>query len=581
MIIRDDELYHYGILTKSGRYPWGSGENPYQRNANFLGYVKDLRSKGFSETDICNAIGISTDKLRSYISIAQAQNRKSDRDRILKLKEKGWSTTAIAKELYNDPKKESTVRSLLDEAAAERKEQLLNTIEVLKSNADEKGAIDIGTGVENHMHISKKNLKDAAVALEEDGYKIQTVKVKQMGTDQYTTIKCLTSPDTEWADLVKDPTKIKSITDYSEDGGETYFKIEPPKSVDSKRIAIVYAEEGGKDRDGLIELRKGVDDISLGNAKYAQVRIAVDGTHYLKGMAMYAEDLPDGIDIRFNTNKNNTGNKLDAMKEMKDSKENPFGATIRMDQDLILAQRHYVDKNGKTQLSALNIVNEEGNWGEWSKTLASQMLSKQSPQLAKKLLNLAYSEKEDEFNTINNLTNPVIKKKLMESFADDCDAAAVKLKAAAMPRQGTHVILPIPSMKDNEIYAPNYASGENVVLIRYPHGGIFEAPSLVVNNKQSKARKLLGAAKDAVGINPKVAEQLSGADFDGDTVLVIPNRGGIIKTKPMLESLKNFDPKTQYKLPEGKKPMTERYKQIEMGKVSNLITDMTIKGADC
>ena len=35
----------------------------------------------------------------------------------------------------------------------------------------------------------------------------------------------------------------------------------------------------------------------------------------------------------------------------------------------------------------------------------------------------------------------------------------------------------------NEIYAPNYRDGENVVLIRYPHGGIFEIPELIVNNK--------------------------------------------------------------------------------------------------
>lgn len=580
MVIREDELYHYGILRKSGRYPWGSGENPYQRNASFITYVRDLKSSGMSQADIANALGIPTTKLRSYIAIAEAQNRRSDRDRVLKLKEKGWSVTAIAKEIYGDPKKESTVRSLLNEENAKKKEALLGTIEMLKRNADEKGAIDIGTGVENHLHISKKMLADAAVALEEEGYKIQKVNIKQMGTDNLTVIKALSSPDTEWKDLVKDPTKIKSLTDYTEDGGETYFKIEPPRSVDGSRVQIVYAEDGGKDRDGLIELRRGVDDISLGNARYAQVRIAVDGTHYLKGMAMYSDDLPDGVDIRFNTNKSDTGNKMDALKPLKDSAENPFGATIRMkDEELILAQRHYVDKDGKTQLSALNIVNEEGNWGEWSKSLASQMLSKQSPQLAKKLLDLAYNEKQDEYETISELTNPVIKKNFLESFADDCDAAAVKLAAASMPKQGTHVLLPIPSLKDNEVYAPNYENGENVVLIRYPHGGIFEAPSLVVNNRQREAKKLLGDAKDAIGINPKVAEQLSGADFDGDTVLVIPNRGGVIKTKPALQGLKDFDPKAQYKLPEGKQPMSEAYKQKQMGIVSNLITDMTIKGA--
>ena len=61
----------------------------------------------------------------------------------------------------------------------------------------------------------------------------------------------------------------------------TYREIVYPKSIDSDRIAIRYAEDGGRKRDGLIELRRGVDDISLGNSKYAQCRILVDGTHYL------------------------------------------------------------------------------------------------------------------------------------------------------------------------------------------------------------------------------------------------------------------------------------------------------------
>ena len=30
-----DILMHYGTPRHSGRYPWGSGENPYQRNGDF------------------------------------------------------------------------------------------------------------------------------------------------------------------------------------------------------------------------------------------------------------------------------------------------------------------------------------------------------------------------------------------------------------------------------------------------------------------------------------------------------------------------------------------------------------------
>src|SRR5438874_783466 len=144
-------------------------------------------------------------------------------------------------------------------------------------------------------------------------------------------------------------------------------------------------------------------------------------------MAMHHDNLPPGVDILFNTNKSDTGNKLDAMKPMKDDPTNPFGATVRQ---------------------------------------------------------------------------------------------------IAVPGQGTHIILPIDTLNEGELYAPNFRNGERVVLIRHPHGGKYEIPELTVNNNHPESKRLLGDAKDAIGIHHKVAEKLSGADFDADTVLVIPNPHG-------------------------------------------------------
>jgi len=368
----------------------------------------------------------------------------------------------------------------------------------------------------------------------------------------------------------------------SVDGGRTYDGPLPPISISSKRVKVRYAEEGGTEADGVIYVRPGVKDLSLGRSRYAQVRIAVDGTHYLKGMAIYRDDLPPGVDLVFNTNKSNTGNKLDAMKPMGKDPNNPFGAFIsdqvyKRNPDGTFAR----DKNGNRIVeSAMNIVNAEGTWGEWSKSLSSQMLSKQSPTLAKRQLDIAYESKVREFEEIMSLTNPTVRRHLLEKFADGADASAVHLKAAHLPRQATKVILPVETLKDNEIYAPTYKNGERVVLIRYPHGGIFEIPELRVNNRHPEARKILGTdAPDAVGINSKVAQRLSGADFDGDTVLVIPNNHGLVKTHPALKELKGFDPQAAYPYYEGMKVMTERQKGRLMGEVSNLITDMTIKGA--
>ena len=581
--MNDDELMHYGTPRHSGRYPWGSGENPYQSSTGLYGMAKQLKSQGMSDKEIAESFGMSTREYKSAYSNAKNEVRAANRAEALRLKDKGYSNTAIGKRMGVN---ESTVRSWMDEDIAERSSISKNTAKALKSAVDDKKYIDIGGGVENQMGISRTALDNAVKMLKDEGYTVHYIQTEQLGTGHKTSIKVLAPPDTTYSEVWNHKADIEFPGFHSEDKGRTIDKIGKPVSISSKHIKINYAEEGGKDKDGVIELRRGVDDISLGKAKYAQVRIAVDGTHYLKGMAMYRDDMPDGVDIIFNTNKAKgtpmLGEKDNSvLKPMKKDQDNPFGATIKGERDLILAQRYYTDKNGKRQQSAINIVNEEGDWNTWRKSLSSQMLSKQSPMLAKKQLKLAYDLKQDEFDSIMKLENPVIRQQLLDKFADGCDSASVHLKAAGLPRQASKVILPFPSMKENEVYAPSFRDGEEVVLIRYPHGGTFEIPRLKVNNKVPDAKKTLHNAQDAIGINAKVAERLSGADFDGDTVLVIPTSTAKIKTSKPLDGLKDFDPQRAYKaypgMPEVKGSGFN--KQQQMGNVSNLITDMTIKGA--
>lgn len=581
--MNDDELMHYGTPRHSGRYPWGSGENPYQSMSGFYGMARQLHKEGLSDKEIAESFGMSTRDYKSAYSNAKNEVRAANRAQALRLKDKGYSNTAIGERMGVN---ESTVRSWLDDDIAERSSISKNTAKALKNAVDDKKYIDIGGGVENQMGISRTALDNAVKMLKDEGYTIHYIQTEQLGTGHKTSIKVLAPPDTTYSEVWNHKADIEFPGFHSEDNGRTIDKIGKPVSISSKRIKINYAEEGGKDKDGVIELRRGVDDISLGKAKYAQVRIAVDGTHYLKGMAMYRDDMPDGVDIIFNTNKAKgtpmLGEKDNSvLKPMKKDQDNPFGATIKGERDLILAQRYYTDKDGKRKQSAINIVNEEGDWNTWRKSLSSQMLSKQSPMLAKKQLKLAYDLKQDEFDSIMKLENPVIRQQLLDKFADGCDSASVHLKAAGLPRQASKVILPFPSMKENEVYAPSFRDGEEVVLIRYPHGGTFEIPRLKVNNKVPEAKKTLHNAQDAIGINAKVAERLSGADFDGDTVLVIPTSTAKIKTSKSLDGLKDFDPQRAYKaypgMPEVKGSGFN--KQQQMGNVSNLITDMTIKGA--
>lgn len=567
------ELFHYGIKRRSGRYPWGSGENPYQSERDFLGRVKELKTQGLSELEIAKGMGLkSSSELRALYSVARERQRAADVAETLRLHDKGMSNTAIAERLGVT---EGTVRNYLSPAMQMREDKNRVVADMLMDNVDSKNYIDVGLGVERHMGISRTQLKTALEIAKREGYKVVYIPVEQLGTGKTTSIMTLVKEDIPYSEIIQNKDKIGSVMEYSENGGRSFLGIEEPRSVSSDRIDVRWANEGGKDMDGVIELRRGVEDISLGESKYAQVRIKVDDSHYLKGMAVYSDDLPDSVDIRFNTNKDKKENKLDAMKTLKDDPDNPFGATVR--------QKHYIDSDGKSQLNALNIVNEEGDWKDWSRSLSSQFLSKQPEALAKNQLKLSYDIRSDEFNEIMTITNPAVKKQRLEEFASECDSAAVHLKAAALPRQATHVILPMTTMKDNEIYAPNYKDGETVVLIRYPHGGKFEIPELTVNNKNAQAKSIMGNAIDAVGINHKVAQQLSGADFDGDTVLVIPKTSGtasgLIKTQRPLRQLEGFDPQESYPGYEGMAKIKPKTKQQKMGDVSNLITDMTIKGA--
>ena len=590
----EDVMIHYGVSVMdgapgrgSGRYPWGSGENPNQRTDTFLSRYREYAGQGLTEKEIAEKMGTTTTKLRVQLSYAKSQKRMQMVDQAKTLRKEGKSLNEIAEIMGFD--NDSSVRSLLNENAETRMRQSTATADKLRELIQDKGFLEVGLGVEQELGVSRTKLDQALYMLELEGYNIYNRRIPQATNPaQKTTLKVLTPPGTKYSEIY-DASKIHSVGDYaiSYDDGETFHKpFEFPSSMDSKRLMINYAEDGGLQKDGVIELRRGVKDLDLGDSKYAQVRILVDGTHYLKGMAVYADDLPDGVDVRFNTNKTKDVPMMDVLKKVKRDKDgnvdrdNPFGSLIKEKG----GQSYYLDDKGKEHLSLINKRAEEGDWGEWADKLPSQFLAKQPIALINRQLKIASEDKQAEFDEIRSLTNPTVKRKLLEDFADGCDKNAVTLQAAALPRQKYQVILPLNSISENEIYAPNFNDGETVALIRYPHGGLFEIPILKVNTKNTEGKRVIGTnPKDAVGINSKVAERLSGADFDGDTVMVIPfGKGYKIASQPELEGLKGFDPKVEYKIPAvdtKTKRMTDANTQKQMGVVSNLIMDMTLAGA--
>lgn len=642
-----DSLAHYGVGWDenppgrgSGRYPHGSGERTMQRINDIYSRTIKLRKEGWSDVEIAKALGfymydrkgkIIYDKdgepignsatLKRRYQIAKDSVRNERVTRAIELSEtidpdtgKLYTNKKIGEILGGEdgPITESTIRNYITNySAAQNSNKTVETANFLKEKLSEGGYIDIGRGAELSLGVSPDRLKTSLELLSEEGYAIREVRVPQQGGmhGEMTTIKLLCPPGTTakeaYNNVKNDPMNYIRLLEEGGSAEYTRLGIKDPVRVDLSRINVKFDEDGGSDRDGMIQIRAKYDehgnivpaceDLSLGNAKYCQVRIATEGDHYIKGMAVYDTNLT-GCDILVNSNKSKEVGKVGALKDFKKDKagniisDNPFGTTVW--------QVEYAP--GK--LSAINIVSDiwgsdkhqEGAYANWSKNLPAQFLAKQSESLIRQQLKLKVQEKQQEYEEIISLNNPVVKKQMLLDFAESCDAAACDLKAAPLPGQGVHVILSVPSLKDNEVYAPNYDDGQTLALVRFPHTGPFETPIVKVNNRNKEANGFMKDALDAVGVNPKTASILSGADFDGDTVICIPmtrknsqgefektvNIKGIGNGQEKLPGLEGFNPQKAYPYKEGMKVMDTKTKGREMGVVSNLITDMSIKGCD-
>lgn len=609
----NNEIYHYGTphvgnIPHSGRYPYGSGERykegSYMEKMDFLARYDAYKKEGMNEKEIANAFGLSINDFRKKRSIANAEAEAARKTRAVRLKAKGYTNEKIG-ELMGGYS-ESTVRGWLKAADDLKKDKIQGVADIIEERLKRGEMIDVGLGAELSLGCTATTLNTALKVLKDKGYFLDTLEVKQpLDPNKNTTVKYIAPPGTTRKMAWDNRDQIQPLTEFSPNKGVEFNKAEPPTALDDKRIHVVFRDEGGIERDGLIGIRPGVEDVSLGESNYAQVRIAVakDGktAYYIKGMAVYDDTIPAGKDIVVYSNKrtrySDKANGIEgALKEAKSDPNDPFGATITAQ-----GQRYYQKKNGKYiqtdtdvfrlddgthksidgkkyDLSPVNKLRETGTWDAYKKQLSSQFLSKQPLKLIKEQLDLTFKNKKAEYDEIMSLTNPMVKQKLLNDFAGGCDADAKTLSAAALPRQASKVLIPIPSLKDNEVYAPTYKNGEKIVLIRHPHAGPFEIPTLVVNNKNTEGKKVLGNAVDAIGITKKTADRLSGADFDGDHVITIPLSSKVkISTRSPLKGLEDFDTQEAYPGYKGMKVMTSRQTGIQMGIISNLITDMSMQ----
>ena len=151
-----DELYHYGTPRHSGRYPWGSGKDPYQRNKNFKSTVDSLRKQGLSDKEIAAAMKIKDRKgsasvamLRAMESRAVTDIRKEEMSKVVKLRDKGYSWQAVADEVGLP--NESSARTLYSRAKKGQKELLDVASDALKDEVTKKKFIDVGPGSEDSL----------------------------------------------------------------------------------------------------------------------------------------------------------------------------------------------------------------------------------------------------------------------------------------------------------------------------------------------------------------------------------------------------------------------------------------------
>ena len=418
-----NSIAHYGMPRRSGRYPWGSGDDPYQHSKDFLGRIDEMRKSGFTYTDpktgktfkgdtaIAKSMGLSSTQFRAEVGIATDTRRMYEVSRAQALRDKGLGNTAIGREMGIS---ESTVRSLLDPKAESRMKAAKGAADFIRNRINETGKfIDVGVGTEYELNVSSEKLEQALHILKNEGYPTYNFRVAQAtNAGQMTTIKAICPPGTQYKDVYNNLDKVTSLKEYiSRDGGATFEKkFHYPASLDSKRMMVRYMEDGGIERDGTVEIRRGLKDLSLGESRYSQVRILVDGTHYIKGMALYSDDMPDGVDVIFNTNKKRgtpaLGPKDNTVLKpiKKDDPDNPFGSLIK---DVEKGGQYWYDdpSTGERKLGLINKRSDEGDWSDWKDAVPSQFLSKQSLSLAKRQLTLAANDRYEEFNRICEINN--------------------------------------------------------------------------------------------------------------------------------------------------------------------------------
>lgn len=186
---------HEGSVPHSGRYKWGSGENPYQSSTTFLAEVDRLMKKeGMSEVEAAKALGMNTAQLRARKTAAKSAKREGDIAIARQMREKGSSYGAIAERLGVSA---ATAKKLAEGGILTKTTKAQEAKAVLEAAVAQDKFIDYGLGTEIALGVSTTQLKTAVQMLKDEGYESYTLRVKQLGRkEQFTELKVLCPPGT-------------------------------------------------------------------------------------------------------------------------------------------------------------------------------------------------------------------------------------------------------------------------------------------------------------------------------------------------------------------------------------------------
>lgn len=162
-------------------------------------------------------------------------------DQIRALKDDGLGWKEIGDKLGMS---ESSVRSKYNNAIGEKASQAEKIAATLKAEVDKKGMIDISEGANQVLGVSESKLDEAAYILEaEYGYQRYGVGIRQpTNARQQTNITVLAKPEFDQKYAYQHQDQIDSLGDYhSDDGGETFTKLQRPSSLTPVGLRFVMA----------------------------------------------------------------------------------------------------------------------------------------------------------------------------------------------------------------------------------------------------------------------------------------------------------------------------------------------------